>query len=386
MERELKARHCYQGLVLPQVILPPKGRQDYLSGNFENCATWSGMYLAGQVWRWRLTGDPAAKRSADETLDALLFLETVTGHPGYVARGYKPAQGPSPDEEMFPIAAWHQSGPYRWLGDVSKDQAAGGKLFGFCTYYDLMDDAARKRLIAESVGRCFTRVVEDGMRIVDIASGDYRVLYAQHSGELEFAVQALFAMKAAHHITGADLFEAKYRDLLRQGYHQITVEGAARKNNHGPGYGGLHHADTHLAFKGLYYLLKYEADPAVRRYYRRSVERNFGAVQTERNAFYCFVYQSAFDDCGDDEGAIQSLHEIPVDRVVRPVKNSHRTDFDPTYPLPVYERPASEWYWSEDAYALDGHEDADGSQEHSTADFLAGYWMGRYHGFIEAEE
>ena len=355
MERELKARHCYRGEVLPWVVLPPKGRSDYLTGNFENCATWTGMYLASQVWRWRVTQDPAAKESADRSLEALLFLETVTGHPGYAARGFKQAQGPSWDEEAMPLTAWYQSGEWRWMGDVSKDQAVGGKMFGFCTYWDLMDDASRNERIRGCVSRCIGQIIRDGMRIIDIGNGEYRRLYAEHSGELEFAVQALFAMKAAHHITGEPIFERKYAELIAEGYHQITVEGAARKDNHGPGHGGLDHADTHLAFKGLYYLLKYETDERIRQYYLRAVERNFGTVHTEGNAFYNFVYHSVFDDCGDDEGAVRSLREMPIDRTVRPVRNSHRTDFDRTYPLPVYERPMSEWFWSSDAYALDGH-------------------------------
>ncbi len=385
MEAELKARHWYQGLVLPLVILPPKGRADYLSGNFENCSIWTGLYLAGEVWRWKATGDAAAKANADEALDGLLALETITGHPGYLARGFKEAEGPSWDEGLFWNTSWYQAGRYRWLGQVTKDQACG-RLFGMWTYYDLVEDESRRRLIKESVQRVFAQVVKDGMRFVDVGDGSFRKLYPEHCGHIEFAVMALFAMKGAWHITGDGVFQDKYRELVQQGYLRIALEGAARKGNHGKGYAGIHHSDTHLVFMGLYYLLKYDTEEEIRAYLLRSLERNFGMIQTEGNAFHNFVYHSVYEDCGDDEGAVQALHQMPIERLVRPVRNSDRTDFDRTYPLPVHQRPAVEYEWASNAYRLDGWADADGTWEHSAADFLAGYWMGRYHGFIRSDE
>ena len=415
MEAELKARHWYRGLVLPLVILPPKGSPDCLGspgpsspmsrtppdgvsqrkspglgasadsetprGNFEDCSIWTGTYLAGQVWRWKATGDPDASASAQQAVDALLFLEAVTGHPGYLARGFKEADGPSWDEELFWNRSWWQSGEYRWMGQVTKDQA-GGRLFGLCTYFDLMDDEPRKRLIRESVSRVFGQIVRDGMRIVDIGDGSFRRLYAEHRGEIEFAVQALFCMKAAWHITGEEIFRDKYAELIAQQYHLIAIEGSPRKHNRTRAYAGIHHSDTHLVFMGLYCLLQYETDEAIRSYYSRAVERNFGTIQTEGNAFHSFVYHSIFEDCGDDESAIQTLREMPIDRRIRPVRNSDREDLDPSTPLPVYERPAAEYEWAASAYRLDGWPDADGAWEHSTADFLTAYWMGRYHGYI----
>jgi len=384
MQAELEARHWYRGLVLPLVILPPKGRSDHLSGNFEDCSIWTGLYLASQVWRWKATADPAARANAEQAVDGLLFLETVTGHPGYLSRGFKEAEGGSWDEALFWNKSWYQAGKYRWMGQVTKDQACG-RLFGLCTYLDLADDGPRKELIKESVERIFAQIIKDGMKIVDIGDGSHRRLYAEHSGEIEFAVMALFAMKAAAHITGEEVFQRKYSDLVREGYLRIAVEGAARKGNHGSGYAGMHHSDTHLVFMGLYYLFQYETEEKIRSYYLRSLERNFGMIQTERNAFHNFVYHSVLEDCHDDEGAMQSLREMPIQRIVRPVRNSGRTDFDRTYPLPVYERPAAEYEWASNAYRLDGWPQADGTWEHSTADFLVAYWMGRYHDFISTD-
>ena len=91
------------------MILPPRGCLDYLSGNYEDCSIWTGTYLASQVWRCVVTRDPSAKASADQALAALLFLETVTGHPGYLARGFKQADGLSWDEELFWNRSWYQS-------------------------------------------------------------------------------------------------------------------------------------------------------------------------------------------------------------------------------------------------------------------------------------
>ena len=52
----------------------------------------------GGVTRLRgeqMTLEEKARRNGTESLDALLFLETVTGLPGFIARSYMPAgQGP----------------------------------------------------------------------------------------------------------------------------------------------------------------------------------------------------------------------------------------------------------------------------------------------------
>ena len=159
-ERIIQDRHSIQGLVLPTLVLPPIGREDYQTGNYENCAIWTGVYVASQSLKYAITGDLKAREQAKLGLQALHRLQEVTGERSLIARGYKLRDEPSPDELFFWIKEgknlgqsklrddkdyskrvnakaydvlfgyrrnneWHQSGGYRWLGDTSKSQVFG---------------------------------------------------------------------------------------------------------------------------------------------------------------------------------------------------------------------------------------------------------------------
>ena len=54
-ENAIENRHLIEGLILPTVVLPPQGRKDFQTGNYENCAIWTGMYVAAQSLRYATT-------------------------------------------------------------------------------------------------------------------------------------------------------------------------------------------------------------------------------------------------------------------------------------------------------------------------------------------
>ena len=52
----------------------------------DNDGLWTSLYVAAEAFRYGATGDPAAKRNARAALEALMFLERITGIPGFVAQ------------------------------------------------------------------------------------------------------------------------------------------------------------------------------------------------------------------------------------------------------------------------------------------------------------
>jgi hypothetical protein len=119
------------------VVLPPAGRADYLSGNFEDACISTGQYLGAESFRYAVTREAEAKRRADESAAALRKLQTITGTKGFFGRGFKTATGPTWDEECYFLPReWHQAGDYRWLGDPSSD-SFNGRTFGWSCYFDL---------------------------------------------------------------------------------------------------------------------------------------------------------------------------------------------------------------------------------------------------------
>jgi hypothetical protein len=397
-ERDLRERHDFEGLVLPSVLLPPLGRADFQTGSYENACKWTGTYVGAASLRYAVTKGAPDREAARRSMLALHRLQDITGVRGVFARGFKRADGPTWDEDAggWPGSRhwWFQNGPYRWMGDVSKDQLSA-MLFGYALYWDLVADAADRPGVADHVDGLMGRIVDHDMMLVDL-NGQARnlrpdVVPDDHFGEDTLrAAQALANLKIAHRITGEARYDRKYRELIeREGYHRRLINLSAHRYRKVLWPAGLHYNDVRMGFEALYSLVRYEADPTLVGYYRRGLDRSMGAVQNIGNAFCNFVYHAC---CADDPiheafdaDAIRTLQLMPVDKRAREVVNSRRDDFDPGWPLPIDERPAHEFEWNGNPFRLDGWRGLDGELEFTGVDFLLAYWMGRYHGFIPAE-
>src|SRR5262249_34188444 len=286
-ESDLRERHDFEGLVLPSVLLPPLGRADFQTGNYENACKLTGAYVGAASLRYAVTGLADDREAARRSMLALHRLQDITGVPGVFARGFKRADGPTPDEHASGWPGehhwWFQNGPYRWMGDVSKDQLSA-MFFGYALYWDLVADASDRAGIAEHVDALMGRVVDNGMLLVDV-NGKTRnlrpdVVAAGHFGEDTLrAAQALANLKIAHRITGRARYQAKYRELIeREQYHRRLIGMSAHRYRKVLWPAGLHYNDTRMGFEALYSLIRYEDDPTLLGCYRRGLDRSMGAV------------------------------------------------------------------------------------------------------------
>jgi hypothetical protein len=151
------------------------------------------------------------------------------------------------------------------------------------------------------------------------------------------------------------------------------------------------HIDDELLALAYPSLLDYETDPLLRDLYIESVRRWYSTVDTDYSPYFGFVYGAASGDDFGLEKCVQFLRDVPLDVVQWTVDNSHREDIElvrrPEIEavqtdrlLPASERGIIRWDCNPWA-AVDGD---GGTAESSTVFWLLPYWMGRYHGFIEA--
>lgn len=95
-------------------------------------------------------------------------------------------------------------------------------------------------------------------------------------------------------------------------------------------------------------------------------------------------------ECCDLDTAVQSLKDLPMDFINRPIHNSHRKDIvwddaplafggdvQPTEPLPYDEKPASNF--DGDVFRADGQ---NGMEINMPTIFLLPYWYGRWCGLL----
>lgn len=355
LERFQGERHLFEGLVLNHVVLPPAGREDYLTGNFEDVCISTGHYLGAESFRYAVTKDEQALRRARESASALRKLQTITGTTGFFARGFKTAAEPTWDEAcyFFP-REWHQAGDYRWLGDPSSD-SMNGRTFGWACYFDLVADERAKREAAEDLSAVVSQWIENDFRIVDIDGrmtlwGNFSPAILEEDLN---ALQALNHLKCAHHITGDERFEREYRRLIRDfGYADRAVVAKVLPHGSTPPW------DDNLGMTALFHLAQYEDDRALRGLYQESVARYWSALRDDPNPFFQFAHKVLQPDAEIHPGTMGWFREYEVRRQKRVIKPRYR----------------------EDAPGVEGE------TEGSPHAFLRAYWMGRYYGFIGEEE
>jgi hypothetical protein len=113
-----------------------------LSGN---AGLWTGVYLAGQCFRYGATKSEQARQNVLRAFDAMEMLFKVTGVRGYPARDF--VHAPSAPPDWLPSRVYPG---YWWSGDTSSDELVG-HMFAYPLVLDIVagsDHALASRAIA----------------------------------------------------------------------------------------------------------------------------------------------------------------------------------------------------------------------------------------------
>ncbi|MDB6038383.1 MAG: hypothetical protein JWM99_2224 [Verrucomicrobiales bacterium] len=424
-EKDLLDKHWLDGLYVSIVPSVPPGTKLQHTvdepGNVIHAGVWTGRYLAGVGYQYGVTRDPSVRQQGGQILHALTILEEVTGKPGLLARGYVKGHGPVEGWERNGADSreWHQGqgayAGYRWYGDVSVDNF-NAVLYGYAIYYDLAADAAQKKLIARNVDRLMTHLVDNHCRIIDVdgevtqwghigidpdpAFDDYYKKYyaqfLQRSGQtnapwqpgLRSSLMLLPDLLIADHITG----NPRYRDLYARVVARFRDNpDARRERDHGPfsleRLARVNHSSEGQSYEALYNLIRYEHDPGLLEKYRPWVGDLWEMNWMEGNPIFTFMtlalqpeyhgpskpgqpqtISSTVPNASNSiRLALESLHDYPIDRNLRPVMNSLRKDIElnpyadrqgqkqSAQPVPINRRPLdNEYAWKGNPYQLDG--------------------------------
>lgn len=388
-------------------------------------------------------------RRAFEALRFLQKAPEGSSHPpprGYVARTILPADGPDPNpgllerdlefrrtrdrlwkiyEPRWPLTA---DARWYWKSDTSSDELDGHYFF-YPLYYDLVAETEEERERVREVVRDLTdHLIAHGFNLVDHDGlptrwGRYSPEELNHSkwwwterGLKSLSLLSYLAV--AEHVTG----DPKYGEVSRElrATHAYDTNAMVAKIQLGPGSGNQ--SDDEMAVMCFYNLLKYTRDSELREEIRYAFFRYWLLLQPEMNPFFNFAYAvfgvgASYTNpwgtypidpsAGWLEDSLKTLTGFPLDRVNWPHENSHRLDIiplarqqarEPYQPddgpavprrgyreggkvLPVENRHFN--HWNTDPWQLDYR--GDGMTLASGTVFLLPYYMGLYHGFIEAE-
>ncbi|MBX7168617.1 MAG: hypothetical protein K1X74_19935 [Pirellulales bacterium] len=409
---QLRKHHVREGLITEIVLSEPGNlASSAVQPDNDNDGLWTSLYVAAESYRFATTGDPDARRNAQQSLAALMRLESITGIPGFAARSFVPI---SIDKSHGP-GEWHRSadGHYWWKGDTSSDEL-DGHYYAYAIYHDLVADAQERQQIAGVVGRITDHILDHGYYYVGPPGKPttWGVWAPEKlNRDLEWigdrglnSLEILSHLKVAEHVTG----KARYTDAARElaEKHAYDINTVEQKVIWPPE--AVNHSDDELAFISYHPLLMYERDERLRHIYMTSLRRSWQIERPEESPLFNYIYAAArqanrWTDplkrpdkailepaAYDGEACLRWFQEIPENLFNWSVENSQRRDlgnvarnrFDEPRSLQVL--PISErrlMRWNGDPYSLDSG--GDGRVREDGTFILLPYWMGRYHRFLE---
>jgi len=390
-EKRIRARHDRYGLIGSSHLRLPGDLSSNLMQDSDNDGLWTAIYAAAECFRYAVTKSPEALANARKSVEAILFLEEVTGRHGFPARSYVRKGDAMPQGGEW---HWTADGQYYWKGDTSSDEIVG-HFFIFSIAYDLLPDQDLKKRIAATAKRIMDHIIEHGYYLVDLdgkpTTWGYwapEKLVNDPDERALNSMQLLSFLKTTAHITREARYDAEYKKVasdLKYADWLTRLEEFRQEMNY---------SDEELAMLPYYCLFQYEKDPALLKAYRKGMDAWWKNMQREANPLWTFIYLTGQPKANVDlTAAVWTLYRMPMDTIEWTVRNSHRPDIvwasagdrfghrEALTLLPPDERPVMKW--NTNPFLVDGGNG--GRSEDDGAAFLLPHWMGRYHKFIVGE-
>lgn len=386
--------------------------------NSDNDGLFTGLYCASQCFRYKVTGDEAAKANAKRAVEAMIKLTQVTGKPGFTARATRYSH-----EENFGTEnreEWHycEDNPdCEWLGETSSDEMTG-HFYAYGIYFDLVADDEEKAKIAEVVRTITDHIIDNNFHLTDVdgvpttwanwepdlLNNDDRWYYEKGTNSLEI----LSFLKTTYHVTGDKKYNDVYEMLIKKHHYAMNCMQYKCEDAH------IAHIDDQLDFTNIYPLLVYSDNEAHKEIFKMGLTHHWEYERIERSPMFNITYGALTNNNCDIENAAKSLSEMNLDLIRWPVFNSHRKDIvwdseqeamgvpaQLKYPVEYSSRVLTHYDGnpfvcdsgveefvevnSKDVnrtLILPGTSGANGMRAMMPYIYLLPYWMGRYYGLL----
>lgn len=355
-------------------------------------------YLAAMCFKYAVTGDEAARREALDAFEAMMWLRTITGTDGFVARAIR-ARGvdegkPARTGSGGLPAKWYPTddGLWLWKGDTSSDEI-NAHFYSVSLFHDLVARSHEKQRAVEHLTRVARHIIDNGWVLRDKdgqptrwGRWDPEYLLRPYGFEARGlnGMEAQTYMWTALALSGDPIYRAGLDQLLEWRYHTYTVR---EKVTFPPE--SVVPWDDELAFRCFHPLLTYCDDPYLRSIYLRALARHWEVMRMQQLPFFNFIYGGLTgNDCESPE-AVQHLREWSLDTVSHTYRNSHRVDLATQRGYTPYAggtraispRELASTWGSRSAIRYDGG--SGGRSVTPPVGWLEDYWMGRYYGMIQ---
>lgn len=400
----IEQRHLRDGFVAELALLQPGDLANPETLPSDNDALATAIYGAAECLRFTMQGRAEAKEHARAAFKALMKMEAASGIEGYPAQTLIDAeQHPGAPGEV--ADGWHLSEDGKWWWkDAPEINDLAAHIFAYALYadacahveVDLPDIVAIVRRIADHLldhDYCFV-----GPDSLPAAGGcwNFESLQDDPSNAGLRALELLATFALAYDLTEDDRYREAIKFLARDQHYAFMLAGQkdadwARYSNHG----------LDLVAFMMYYVLAPRVEES---WFLEQLDMSFHSSwkyeRIEEAPLFNLIYASAFGGDFDKSLSLRQLRRFPLDTIAWSMDVSERRDLRPYAPAEFISEQ-TDWYIGRDGHCLPvderpmifagdnpfaGLSDDGGMYEGGGAGWLLAYWLGIYHGLIEATE
>lgn len=379
---------------------------------------WTAMYLASQLFRYKVTGSEGAKQNAYEAFEAMERLHTVTNIPGLFARSFerdykienskkegwerKELLSGSPASLWLPASDHHN---WTWRSTASSDQTVG-QIFALTMVLELAGDEQWKVRALKCLDDLMGYIVKNDLYIIDVDgeptlwgkwNPDYVNRFPVNVGDRRLYSSNIIAfLQTAYRFTGKEIYKNKAIELIeKHGYLENLTRPISQI---GPSDADeiskvlsveWNHSDDEMYFLAYWGLHPYALTPDLKTKFQASIKDHWEIERSEKNALWNFTYAMTGATEFDLDQSVWFLKTYPLDLRNWGMHNSHRKDIERLPDnfrgqttrelLPLSEIPL----YRHNGQIFDLDSNGDGNTLISAGDvWLLPYWMGRYLGVI----
>ncbi len=379
---------------------------------------WTSMYLASQLFRYKVTGSEDARENAYEAFEAMERLYTVTNIPGLFARSFerdykvenfkeegwqrKELLSGSPASLWLPASDHHN---WTWRSTASSDQTVG-QIFALTMVLELADDERWKARALKCLDDLMGSIVKNDLYIIDVDgeptlwgkwNPDYVNKFPVNVGDRRLNSSNIIAfLQTAYRFTGKEIYRNRANELIeKHGYLEnltrpISQIGQSDADEISKVLSAeWNHSDDEMYFLAYWGLLPYAFTPELKTKFQASIKDHWEVERPEKNALWNFTYAMTGAKEFDLDQSVWFLKTYPLDLRNWGMQNSHRKDIEilqanfrgqstsellSLSQIPLYRHNGQ-------IFNLDSK--GDGDILISAGDvWLLPYWMGRYLGVI----
>lgn len=386
-EERVRARHDRYGMVADSRLRRSGDPSSSQLWSNDNDGLWSAMYVAAKLFEYKQSKDPQALAAAEKSIRAVLYLEKITGIPGFPARSYRLAGEERPSDGFW---YWSPDRKLEWKADTSSDEIVGHFLV-FALAWDYLPKGELRDEVRATCARMMDYILKNGYNLIDVTGkptrwGRWSPAYFDSEGRGDSPLNALELvsfLRTAQHVTGQAKYEAELKKLDQLGYFKILTEVRERQEE-------LNYSDEELAMLSFYPALLYEKNPSYRAALLKGLDGWWENMQREKSPLWIAIYGLGRPLKNEQlRDAVRTLERMPMDLIHWKIENSWRKELplaakkdragkaETTLLLAPDERPVMKW--NANPFVLDGGNG--GNSEDDGATFLLAYWIGRHHGF-----